>query len=136
MRLITGFDNNYQNTNTMSNIKPKKTEQNGRDNKGRFKDGNKGKPKGATNKTTKDIKEFITNFLNDKAYEIPHIWDALEDKDKATLYLHLIRLVLPKPTDEENNSNQLNETPEPVIIVYKGDAPPFASDDSEIDTDV
>ena len=120
----------------MSNIKPKKTEQNGRDNKGRFKDGNKGKPKGATNKTTKDIKEFITNFLNDKAYEIPHIWDALEDKDKATLYLHLIRLVLPKPTDEENNSNQLNETPEPVIIVYKGDAPPFASDDSEIDTDV
>jgi hypothetical protein len=136
MRLITGFDNNYQNTNTMSNIKPKKTEQNGRDNKGRFKEGNKGKPKGATNKTTKDIKEFITNFLNDKAYEIPHIWDALEDKDKATLYLHLIRLVLPKPTDEENNSNQLNETPEPVIIVYKGDAPPFASDDSEIDTDV
>lgn len=67
---------------------------------GKFKKGNKGKPKGATNRTTRDIREFITNFLNDKAYEIPHIWNSLEDKDKATLFLHLCRLVLPKPPEE------------------------------------
>ena len=86
---------------------PKNTDENGRDENGRFKEGNKGKPKGATNKTTRDIREFITNFLNDKAFEIPHIWNSLEDKDKATLYLHLCRLVLPKPTDEkpENEKN-------------------------------
>lgn len=66
---------------------------------GKFRKGNKGKPRGAANKTTKEVREFITNFLNDKAYEIPHIWDALDDKDKATLYLHLCRLVLPKPPE-------------------------------------
>ena len=76
--------------------------------KGKFKKGNKGKPKGATNKTTRDVREFITNFLNDKSFEIPHIWNSLEDKDKATLYLHLCRLVLPRPTDNKDLSNNIN----------------------------
>lgn len=80
--------------------KPKITEKNGRDKNGKFLTGNSGKPKGAVNKTTKDIKEFITAFLNDKAFEIPQIWDSLEYKDKATLYLHLLKIVMPKPLDE------------------------------------
>ncbi len=80
--------------------KPKITEKNGRDKNGKFLAGNSGKPKGAVNKTTKDIKEFIVSFLNDKAFEIPQIWDSLEDKDKATLYLHLLKIVMPKPLDE------------------------------------
>jgi hypothetical protein len=82
---------------------PKNTDKNGlelRDDKGRFLDGNNGKPKGAVNKNTKDLKEFIINFLNDKAFEIPIIWDSLDDKDKATLYLHLLKTVMPKPLDE------------------------------------
>jgi hypothetical protein len=74
--------------------------------KGKFKKGNKGKPRGATNTTTRELKEFITNFLNDKAYEIPHIWNTLDDKEKANLYLHLCRLVLPKPTETENKNSQ------------------------------
>jgi hypothetical protein len=81
---------------------PKNTDKNGlelRDDKGRFLDGNNGKPKGAVNKNTKDLKEFIINFLNDKAFEIPIIWDSLDDKDKATLYLHLLKLVMPKATE-------------------------------------
>lgn len=89
----------------MSNL-PKKTDENGRDESGRFTDGNKGKPKGATNKTTRDVREFITNFLNDKAFEIPHIWDSLDDKEKATLYLHLCRLVLPKAPDEKPENDK------------------------------
>jgi hypothetical protein len=81
-------------------LKPKITDKNGRDKNGKFLTGNNGKPKGAVNKTTKDIKEFIVSFLNDKAFEIPQIWDSLEDKDKATLYLHLLKIVMPKPLDE------------------------------------
>jgi hypothetical protein len=73
---------------------------------GRFKEGNKGKPKGATNKTTREIRQFITNFLNDKAYEIPHIWNTLNDKEKANLYLHLCRLVLPKPPEDKPEDNK------------------------------
>jgi len=98
---------------------------------GKFKKGNKGKPKGATNKTTRELREFITNFLNDKAYEIPHIWNALDDKDKATLFLHLCKLVLPKTTTEQQTPKELQifhgidlsvkeETPTPVWKVIDG----------------
>lgn len=88
--------------------KPKITEKNGRDKNGKFLTGNNGKPKGAVNKTTKDIKEFITAFLNDKAFEIPQIWDSLEYKDKATLYLHLLKIVMPKPLNEAGEINNKN----------------------------
>jgi hypothetical protein len=91
---------------------PKKTDKNGRDENGRFTDGNKGKPKGAINKTTRDVREFITDFLNDKAFEIPHIWDAMNDKDKATLYLHLCKLVLPSPTKDP--INKTNDSIKPI----------------------
>lgn len=84
---------------------PKNTDENGRDENGRFTDGNKGKPRGATNKTTRDLRKFITNFLNEKTFEIEHIWNAMDDKEKATLFLHLCKLVLPKPTDENDLSN-------------------------------
>lgn len=93
----------------MSNLKPKLTDNNGRDAKGRFKEGNKGKPKGATNKTTRDVKEFIVNFLNEKAFEIPYIWDSLDDKDKASLFLHLSRLVLPKPIEEQDDKAEFKD---------------------------
>lgn len=76
------------------------TDENGRDTKGRFAMGNNGKPKGAVNKTTKDLQQFIANFLNEKAFEIPLIWDSLEDKDKATLFIHLSKLVMPKNLNE------------------------------------
>jgi len=61
---------------------PKNTDENGRDENGRFTHGNNGKPKGATNKTTRDLREFITNFLNDKTDEITDIWDTLDNRDK------------------------------------------------------
>jgi len=84
---------------------PKNTDENGRDENGRFRHGNTGKPKGAANKTTKDLRQFITGFLNDKAFEIMQIWDTLDDKDKATFFLHLARLVLPKPPEEKEMKN-------------------------------
>lgn len=81
------------------------SDESGRDTKGRFAVGNTGKPKGATNKTTKELQQFITNFLNEKSFEIPLIWDSLEDKDKATLFLHLSKLVMPKQmTDAEQET--------------------------------
>jgi hypothetical protein len=103
-------------------LKPKITDKNGRDVNGRFNNGNQGKPKGATNKTTKDLKQFVTNFLNDKAFEIPLIWDSLDDKDKATLFLHLSRLVMPKPferneIDYKNAKFEFDEWTPPQIIV-------------------
>jgi hypothetical protein len=89
----------------MSDNLPKNTDENGRDQKGRFATGNNGKPKGATHKTTKELREFITGFLNDKSTEIPDMWDNLDDKDKLSLFMHLCRLVMPKPNEEEPAAN-------------------------------
>jgi hypothetical protein len=107
----------------MNDNLPKITDGNGeRDNKGRFLQGNTGKPKGATNKTTKELQQFITNFLNDKAFEIPLIWDSLDDKDKATLFIHLSKLVLPK---------SVNEMDKPQITRFEFDVPELTQ--SQID---
>lgn len=93
----------------MSDNIPKNTDENGRDHKGRFTTGNNGKPKGASHKTTKELREFITGFLNDKSTEIPDMWDNLDDKDKLSLFMHLCRLVMPKPNEEPIHPN--NFTP-------------------------
>ena len=82
------------NTNT-----PKKTS-NYVDENGKFKKGNLGKPKGAINKSTKDVKEFIINFLNEKSFEIPLKWDSLDDKEKINLFVHLSKLVIPPAKNE------------------------------------
>jgi hypothetical protein len=84
----------------MKNITPIITDDCGRDEKGRFKNGNIGKPLGSTNKNTRDLKDFITSFLNSKTNEIEQIWDILDEKDKATFFLHLSRLVISKPIEE------------------------------------
>jgi hypothetical protein len=110
----------------MSKDLPKNTEIIGRDQSGRFTEGNKGKPKGATNTTTRELREFITNFLNDKAFEIPHIWNSLEDKDKASLYLHLCRLVMPKTSPEPNIDTK--ESINPIRFIFSGE-------DSELTTE-
>jgi hypothetical protein len=68
-----------------------------RNNKGQFEQGNKGKPKGAVNRTTKEVKELLTNFLYDKVEDLYNIYDSLDDKDKANLFIHVSKLVLPKP---------------------------------------
>lgn len=99
----------------MSEDLPKNTDEFGRDQKGRFATGNNGKPKGAIHKGTKELREFITGFLNDKATEIPDMWDTLEDKDKLSLFMHLCRLVLPKPIEEEATTN--NELTQPIWMV-------------------
>ena len=96
---------------------PKNTDSYGRDENGRFKEGNKGKPKGSTNTNTRQLKEFITSFLNDKAFEIPHIWNTLEDKDKANLYLHLCKLVMPKPIEDK----EINKDIEPVVFEFSNE---------------
>ena len=98
-----------------SGIDPKNTDKNGRDGLGKFTNGNDGRPRGATNKTTRDLRHFITNFLNEKTNEIPDLWDTLDNKDKLSLFMHLSRLVLPKPNEDE--PTQTNQLKQPIWIV-------------------
>jgi hypothetical protein len=94
---------------------PKNTVKYGRNELGKFAKGNVGKPLGATNKTTKEARETITAFINDKITDLDRIYEGLEDKDKATLLLHLVKLVMPKPTIE---SERINEPMPPIIISF------------------
>ena len=44
--------------------------------------------------------------LNEKTFEIPFIWESLDDKEKIMIFLHLAKLVTPKPTiQSQKNEN-------------------------------
>lgn len=95
-------------------MKPKNTDKYGRNTEGKFTKGNPGKPKGSTHKTTKELRESIVHFLLDKSDLMYEIWDTLEPKDQATLFLHLSKLVMPAtPTQAE----QVTPMPVPRIIM-------------------
>jgi len=73
---------------------PKNTVKYGRNETGRFVKGNPGKPKGATNRTGREVKQVITDFLHDKSADLYRIYDTLDDKDKATMLLQFSKLVV------------------------------------------
>lgn len=98
----------------------------GRDLKGRFSTGNTGKPKGASNKATKEVRQIVTNFLNDKTKELNEIWDSLDQKDKATLFIHLYRMVIPKPSIIEEFDNGINQ---PSNVIRVEIIPPLDTDE-------
>lgn len=61
-----------------------------------FKKGNPGKPKGATNHTTRDLKEMILKALSD-AGGIEYL--AQQAKEKPAAFLALVGKVLPMTID-------------------------------------
>jgi hypothetical protein len=65
---------------------PKKT--------GKFGKGNPGKPKGATNKYTKELKEMILGAL-DAAGGVDYLTDRAKDPRTASAFLTLVGKVLP-----------------------------------------
>lgn len=73
---------------------------------GKFKPGNLGRPKGAINKNTKDLKEVLIHFLNDKTNELEEIWNQLEPREKIFTLIQLSKIVLPKPGSETTDSNK------------------------------
>jgi len=95
---------------------PKNTDKNGllRDNQGRFLEGNTGKPKGAINRTTKDLKQMIVNFVNDKEKELHEIWNSLDNREKATLFVHLAKMVIPQK--QELTTEEIIKQPPQIFV--------------------
>ncbi len=54
-----------------------------------------GKPKGAVNKTTSDLRGWITAFIEDNKSQIKQDWNALEPKDRIQLFEKLLKYALP-----------------------------------------
>lgn len=54
-----------------------------------------GRPKGTPNKVTTDLRQWITNFLEDNRKQIQKDWKALEPKERITLFEKLLKYSLP-----------------------------------------
>lgn len=94
------------------------TENNGiftRNDKGQFLTGNSGKPFGAKTKNTKSVKEYLTGFLNDKQTELYEIWNLLTPHERAFLFIHISKIVIPKPLEQQSENPHFN----PIQIILE-----------------
>jgi len=54
-----------------------------------------GRPKGSPNKATADLRQWITNFIDDNREQIQKDWKALEPKDRIVLFEKMLKYALP-----------------------------------------
>ncbi len=60
-----------------------------------FKKGQGGRPAGTPNKTTTDVKEFISNFINDNKDQLQQDFDSLEPMQRLAMFEKFLKYVLP-----------------------------------------
>lgn len=65
-----------------------------RDNKGQFTEGNPGRPKGIKNRTPKQTKTMLMNFLHDNFEEVQQDFHKLEPKDQFEILVNMARNLL------------------------------------------
>jgi hypothetical protein len=54
-----------------------------------------GRPKGVPNKTTKDLREWVTAFIDSNTAQIKKDWKALEPKERVMMFEKLLKYSLP-----------------------------------------
>ena len=67
-----------------------------RNDKGQFTKGNRGRPKGTPNKTTKEIREKFQFIIENNIDAIQDDLNELEPKDRVKMLLELSQYVIPK----------------------------------------
>ena len=77
-----------------------------------FKPGTGGRKAGAPNKTTKNLREFIHDFLNTNRENLKKDFESLDPKDRVILFEKFLCFALPKMNTlgiENLPDEQLNE---------------------------
>lgn len=59
----------------------------------------KGKPKGAVNRTTKELREAMISFIDANVDKLQKDFDSLDPKDRLAFFEKAIKLILPPPPD-------------------------------------
>jgi len=67
-----------------------------RDDKGRFAEGNEGRPKGSVNKSSNEIRETFQLLLENNIEKIQEDLNELAPKDRIKLLLDLSNFIIPK----------------------------------------
>lgn len=80
-------------------------------NKGTFKPGNPGKPKGAKNRTSEQIRELLLNFIDYNIDKLQTDFEAMEPEKRLSFLEKLLKHILPAPLHELERltDDQLNE---------------------------
>jgi len=68
-----------------------------------FKPGEGGRPKGAQNKTSKQVKEILSDILSDEIETLPERLNQLSDKDRLDIVIKLLPYLLPKQREIDMN---------------------------------
>jgi hypothetical protein len=68
-----------------------------------------GRPLGSINKNSREIKEKIASFINDKFAKIDEEWKELPTKEKFKIIIELLPYILSKSTDEVKDDKSDND---------------------------
>lgn len=74
------------------------------------------RPKGSPNKTTKEVKELLTNILSNHMDDLDACIEALPPARKVDALLKLAAMVLPRPHMEQIPFVETWEDEEPIVI--------------------
>ncbi|MBK8519018.1 MAG: hypothetical protein IPL55_22855 [Saprospiraceae bacterium] len=81
-------------------------------NKTSFTAGEGGRPKGAQNKTSKQVKEILSDILSDEIEAMPERLNQLSDKDRLDILIKLLPYLLPKQKEIDMSvKNEVNIPP-------------------------
>ena len=100
-----------------------------RDSKGKFAEGNPGKPKGAVTKVSSKVRESIVQFMEDNVDAIQESFDKLKPKEKLEFISNILSYAVPKlsatQVENEHSGGITIKFEEPRDYIYptqdKGD---------------
>ena len=106
-----------------------------RDPKGKFTEGNSGKPKGAVSKTASEVREILQIALQPEIDKLPEYFSKItEPQEKIKLLAQLLPYILPKlqtvTIDGVDNGFKL---PEIIILPASTARPPVYREEDIID---
>lgn len=79
------------------------------------------RPKGSPNKTTKEVKELLTNILSNHMDDLDACIEALPPARKVDALLKLAAMVLPRPHMEQNPFVEEWGDDDPPIVIEIND---------------
>ncbi|MGD9930250.1 MAG: DUF5681 domain-containing protein [Mangrovibacterium sp.] len=80
-----------------------------------------GRPPGTKDKATKEIREKISDILEDHFTpdKISEDLEAMEPKDRLTFLTKLLEYAVPKLKQTDIAAEVINRTPDPPVIIFK-----------------